>query len=377
MTNDRRLYHSPPHMSGREQEYVNEVFEQNWIAPVGPHLDRFERQFAERIGVRHAVAVSSGTAALHLILRHLGLQSGDEVVCPTFTFCASANPIAYERACPLFIDSDWVCWNLDPNLLEEELRECSQRGQLPRAIIVVHILGQCADMDAICAIADRYEIPLIEDAAEALGAEYKQRAAGSASWASFFSFNGNKIITTSGGGMICTNDETLDEHVRFLATQARDPATYYLHSQIGFNYRLSNVLAAIGLAQLEVLDDRVAARRRIRDYYGQHLSDLDGISFRPEAEFGRSNCWLTTILLDPKRFGATCEQVRVHLEAQNIESRRVWKPLHTQPVFSDCRHRGGDVAEDIFGSALCLPSGTELNDDDLDRVVRAIRATRT
>jgi dTDP-4-amino-4,6-dideoxygalactose transaminase len=373
MASHRRLYMSPPHMSGREQPYIDQVFAENWIAPVGPQLDQFERQFAQRIGVAFGVAVASGTAALHLILRHLNLQPDDEVICSTFTFCASANPIVYEHAQPVFIDSDWASWNLDPNLLEDELTECARRGRLPRAVIAVDILGQSADMDAICQIAGRYEIPVIEDAAEALGGTYKDRPAGSSGWASFFSFNGNKIITTSGGGMICSDDGQLAENARFLATQARDPAPYYLHTQIGFNYRLSNVLAAVGLGQLEVLDDRVAARRRIRDYYAQHLGVLDGISMMPEASYGKSNCWITTILVDPERFGANCEDVRQALESQNIEARRVWLPMHAQPAFSGCRHRGGEVADEIFRRGLCLPSGSAMTDEDLKRVVQAVR----
>jgi pyridoxal phosphate-dependent aminotransferase EpsN len=359
-------------MSGREQAYINQVFEENWIAPVGPQLDQFERRFAERIGVAHAVGVASGTAALHLILRHLGLQPGDEVICSSFTFCASANPIVYESAKPVFIDSDWISWNLDPHLLEDELTHCARRGRLPRAVVVVDILGQSADMDAINEIAGRHEIPVIEDAAEALGATYKDRTAGANSWASFFSFNGNKIITTSGGGMICTNDSELADNARFLATQARDPAPYYLHTQIGFNYRLSNVLAAVGLGQLEVLDERVAARRRIRDYYAQHLSSVDGISMMPEAPYGKSNCWITTILIDPQRFGTGCDEVRQALEAENIEARRVWLPMHSQPIFSECRHRGGDVSDEIFRGGLCLPSGSAMTEEDLERTVRTI-----
>lgn len=374
MTDDRRIYLSPPHMSGREQQYIAEVFADNWIAPVGPQLNRFERVFAERVAVEHAIAVASGTAALHLILRCLEVQPGDEVFCSTFTFCASANPIAYEGAKPVFVDSDHVSWNMDPNLLDDELKRGARHGQLPKAIVAVDILGQSVDMDAIRAIADRYEIPVIEDAAESLGSTYKDRPAGSRSWASLFSLNGNKIITTSGGGVLCTHDKTLAEKSRFLATQALDPAPYYLHSKIGYNYRLSNILAAVGLAQLEVLDDRVAARRRIRDYYRQHLGEIDGITFSPEAPYGRSNCWLTAIRIDPQEFGATCEQVRVALDAKNIESRRVWKPLHTQPVFSGCRSCGGEVAETLFETALCLPSGTAMTEDDLRRVIQTIVA---
>jgi pyridoxal phosphate-dependent aminotransferase EpsN len=361
-------------MSGREQTYLEQVFADNWIAPVGPQLEQFERRFAERLGVAHGVAVASGTAALHLVLRHLGLQPGDEVICSTFTFCASANPIVYEQARPVFIDSDRTSWNLDPNLLEEELTACASRGRLPRAVVVVDILGQSADMDAINQIARRYEVPVIEDAAEALGATYKDRPAGASGWANFFSFNGNKIITTSGGGMICSDDQELIQHARFLSTQARESAPYYLHRQIGFNYRLSNVLAAIGLGQLDVLDQRIAARRRIRDYYAQHLGALEGISLMPEASYGQSNCWITAVLIDPERFGADCEQVRQALEAENIEARRVWLPMHRQPVFVDCRCRGGQVADELFRLGLCLPSGSAMTEDDLRRVVQGVRS---
>jgi len=367
-----RLFLSPPHMSGREQKYIAEAFEINFIAPVGPHLARFEELFAEKVGVKHAVALVSGTAALHLALRHLQLQPGDEVVCSSFTFCASANPILYERASPVFIDSDWTSWNLDPNLVEEELREADRRGKLPKAIIAVDILGQSADMERIDQAAARYEIPVIEDAAEALGATYQGCPVGGAGWCSAFSFNGNKIITTSGGGMLCSDDEALIENARFLATQARDPLPYYEHSTYGYNYRLSNVLAAIGLGQLEVLDEWVRARRHNFAEYQSGLGGLPGISFAPKADYGEPNCWLTTILVDPEKFGASNEGIRAHLEKENIESRRVWKPMHQQPVFEGCRYRGGAVAEQIFATGLCLPSGSALTDADLARVIEAI-----
>lgn len=368
-----RIYLSPPHMSGRELEYVQQVFAENWIAPVGPQLTKFEERFAECVGVNHAVAASAGTAGLHLVLHHLGIQPGDEVVCSTFTFCATANPIRYEQAHPVFIDSDRISWNLDPNLLEDELTDCARRGKLPRAVMAVDVLGQSADIDAINQIAGRYEIPVIEDAAQALGATYKDKPAGSCSMASVFSFNGNKIITTGGGGMICTDDETLAKRVRFFATQAIDDAPYYLHSEMGFNYRLSNVLAAIGLGQLEVLEQRVATRRRIRDYYERELRDLPGISFVPRAPYSQSNCWLVAIVVDAETFGASCEDIRLALEGHNIESRRAWKPLHTQPLHAHCRHRGGAVSEELFQKGLLLPTGTAMTDDDLHRVVRVIR----
>jgi len=367
-----RIYLSPPHMSGREREYIAEAFEQNWIAPVGPHITRFEQAFAREVGVEHAAAVGSGTAAIHLALRYLNLQPGDEVLCSTFTFCASANPIVYEKCSPVFIDSDRQTWNMDPQLVAEELDEAQRRGRLPKAIVAVDILGQSADILALRKIADRYAVPVLEDAAEALGATYEGRPVGASSWASAFSFNGNKIITTSGGGMLCSNDQKLIEHTRFLATQAKDPGPIYLHSQIGFNYRLSNVLAALGIGQLEALPDRVAARRRVAEYYERELCRLPGITFMPEAPFGKSNRWLSVICVDPKQFGASCEDIRLALEAENIESRRAWLPLHKQPVFAGCRIRGGTVAESIFDCSLCLPSGSALQDSDLERIVACV-----
>lgn len=368
-----RIFLSPPHMSGREREYIGHVFDQNWIAPVGPHITKFEQAFAERIGVAHAAAVGSGTAALHLALRYLNLEPGDEVLCSTFTFCASANPIVYEKAVPVFIDSDAATWNMDPHLVEEELQQAHQRGRLPRAIVAVDILGQSADIAALRRVADRYAVPIIEDAAEALGASYNGKPAGASSWTSAFSFNGNKIITTSGGGMLCSNDQKLIEHTRFLATQAKDPGPIYLHSHIGYNYRLSNVLAAVGIGQLEVLDERVAARRRVAQYYQDTLCKLPGISFMPEASFGQSNRWLSVICVDPLVFGASCEDIRLALEDENIESRRAWLPLHKQPVFAGCRVRGGQVSESIFERSLCLPSGSALQASDLERIVACVR----
>jgi pyridoxal phosphate-dependent aminotransferase EpsN len=370
-----RLYLSPPHLSGKEIEYVSEALNANWVAPMGPQLDAFEAMFRERIGVEHAVAVSSGTAALHLAMRHLQLKPDDEVLCSTFTFCGSANPIRYEQAIPVFIDSEWESWNMDPNLLEEELRACDKRGKLPRAVVVVDILGHAVDIDTIRSIASRYDVPIVEDAAQALGSTYKDRSVGSSAFIATFSFNGNKIITTSAGGMLCTNDAQVAKNARFYRAQARDPAPYYLHSKVGFNYALSNLLAAVGMGQMEVLDDRVAALRRIRDYYVRGLGQLNGLRFMPEAEYTKSNCWLTSMLIDPGQFGASCGEICEELEKQNIEARRLWKPLHTQPVFAEIsRHRGGDVAGKIFEQGICLPSGSAMTDGDLDRVIEAIKS---
>ena len=373
MPDEKRLFLSPPHMSGEEQKRIAEVFASNYIAPVGPHLAMFEEQFAAAVGMKFAVALASGTAAIHLALRQLNLQPGDDVLCSTFTFCASANPIRYEHANPVFIDCDHTSWNMDPNLLQEELEACDAAGRLPKAVIAVDLLGQSADMDAIRSITDRWEIPVIEDAAEALGGTYQGRPTGCSGWCSAFSFNGNKIITTSGGGMLCSDDEQVVEQARFLSTQARDPAAYYEHSTIGYNYRMSNVLAAIGLAQLDVLPQRVAAKKELFEFFQTHLADLPGISFMPVAEFGQPNYWLTSILVEPDEFGMDCEQLRQLMESRNLEARRVWKPMHCQPVFAGCRSRGGKVAEEIFAKGLSLPSGTAMTEEDRMRIVDAIR----
>ncbi len=369
-----RIYLSPPHMSGKELEYVNEAFESNWIAPVGPHLDAFEREFADYVGVREAVALSSGTAALHLAVRMLDLKPDDEVFCSTLTFVASANPIVYERAAPVFIDSEAASWNLDPDLLDDELERSARRGKLPRAVIAVDLYGQCADYDRILASCERFGVPLLEDAAEALGARYRDRRAGSFGWASIFSFNGNKIITTSGGGMLVTDDLAVAQQTRFLAQQARDPAPHYQHSQIGFNYRMSNILAGVGRAQLKVIDERVDARRRHFEFYRATLADQPGLTFMPEPKDRRSTHWLTCLLIEPSMFGTDREAIRVHLESRDIESRPVWKPLHLQPAFDGCRVVGGGVAEEIFEKGLCLPSGSNLSESDRERVVDAMRS---
>jgi dTDP-4-amino-4,6-dideoxygalactose transaminase len=368
-----RLYLSPPHMHGEELELVAEAFASNWIAPLGPHVNAFEREFCEMVGVEHAAALSSGTAALHLALLLLGVEPGDDVICSTLTFSASANPILYEGGHPVFIDADRKSWNINPGLLAEELKESAARGRLPRAVIAVDLYGQSADYDAIYAACEEYGVPVIEDAAEALGATYKGRMAGGFGKFGVFSFNGNKIITTSGGGMLASYDGSLIERAQFLATQARDPAPHYQHSTIGYNYRMSNVLAAIGRGQLRVLSDRVGARRQNFNYYEKALGDLPGLKFMPEAPYGRSTRWLTCVTIEPDEFGATREEVRLALEAENIESRPVWKPMHLQPVFAECRVRGGAVSEEIFEKGLCLPSGSSLTTQDLGRVCEIVR----
>ena len=363
-------------MSGEELELVKEAFATNWIAPLGPHVDAFERELAEFTGVPHAAALSSGTAAIHLALRLLGLKPGEEVLCSTLTFSASANPIAYEGGQPVFIDADSTSWNMDPELLRDELDACAARGRLPRAVIVVDLYGQCADYDPILEVCARYEVPVIQDSAEALGATYKGRMAGAQGLLGVFSFNGNKIITTSGGGMLVSDDSQLIERARFLATQARDPAPHYQHSAIGFNYRMSNVLAGIGRGQLRALPERIVARRQNFERYRAALGPVPGIGFMPLAPHGRGNFWLTCITIDPARFGASREDVRIALEAQNIESRPVWKPLHMQPVFAACRARGGNFSASIFERGLCLPSGSSLSTADLDRICALVLATR-
>lgn len=368
-----RLYLSPPHMSGREQQYVQQVFDSNWIAPLGPQVDAFEAEFAAAVGAPHALALSSGTAALHLALIHLGVGRGDEVLVSTLTFSASANPVVYLGARPVFIDSEHTSWNLDPALVVETIERKARQGRLPKAVIPVHLYGQSADLDPILEVCGRYEIPVIEDAAEALGATYQGRSPGTLGQAGIYSFNGNKIITTSGGGMLVSADGELIAHARKLAQQARDPAPHYEHSEIGHNYRLSNVLAGIGRGQLEILAERVRRKQEIFAAYHQLLGDLPGIAFMPEAPWGRSTRWLTVITVDPAQFGATREDIRLALEAENIESRPLWKPMHLQPVFQGCEVVGGSVAEALFRDGLCLPSGTAMTESDIERVADVLR----
>ena len=364
---------STPHIGDRELEFVREAFDTNWIAPVGPHIDAFEREFAGVVGSDYAAALSSGTAALHLALKLAGVTAGDEVFCSTFTFIASVSPITYLDAKPVFIDSDRTSWNMNPELLAKALAQKDRQGKLPKAVVVVHLYGQSADLEPISQLCDRYDIALIEDAAEALGATYKNTSPGTWGRAGIFSFNGNKIITTSGGGMLVSNDGKLIDKAKFLATQARDPEPHYEHTEIGFNYRLSNVCAGIGRGQLNVLQERVAARRRNFDFYQKALSDLPGIEFMPEADFGTCTRWLSCVTFDPEVGGIDREEIRLKLLEQKIETRPVWKPMHLQPVFvrSECIDNG--IAEELFQKGLCLPSGSNLTEAELTRVTAEIR----
>ncbi len=360
-------------MMGRERELLLDAFDSNWIAPLGPHVDAFEQEFAAKIGGVHAVALSSGTAALHLGLKMLGVGLGDEVLTSSFTFAATANAITYEGAKPVFIDSDWRSWNMDPNLLAEELKACQQNGKLPKAVIVVDVLGQCADYTAIESICNEFEVPVIADSAEALGARFNDRPAGTFGAMSCFSFNGNKIITTSGGGMLVSSNQEYVDLARHLATQAREPAAHYEHTKVGYNYRMSNLVAAVGRGQLENLDAIVKKRRANFEFYQHALADCPGIQFMPEIENGFSTRWLTCMLVDPGKFGKTNEEIRVRLAGEDIESRPVWKPMHQQPAFQDCRMRGGAVCDKIFQDGICLPSGTGLTESDLLRIIDLIR----
>ena len=374
MLKTKRIYISPPHLSGLERDLVHEVFDSNWIAPLGPMVDAFEQEFAEKVGIPHCVALSSGTAAMHLALQLIGVGPGDEVLASTMTFIGSVTPVIFQRAEPVFIDSDRVSWNMDPELLAEALEADVRRGRLPKAVVPTDLYGQCVDYERIFSICSRYGVPVVIDAAEALGSLYQGRPAGQGARFAVYSFNGNKILTTSGGGMLASDDQVLIEKARFLSQQARDPGPHYEHSQIGYNYRLSNILAAIGRGQLRVLDERVEKKRWIFDYYKAVLSDLPGIEFMPEAPYGRSNRWLTVILITPEEFGADRETVRLALEAENIEARPVWKPMHLQPVFKGCRVVGGAVSEDLFARGLCLPSGTAMTEEDLERVIGIVRS---
>lgn len=364
---------STPHIGEQELKFVQEAFDTNWIAPVGPHIDAFEQEFSQIVGAKYSAALSSGTAALHLALKLAGVTAGDEVFCSTFTFIASVSPITYLGAKPVFIDSDRTSWNMDPDLLATTLAQKDRIGKLPKAVVLVHLYGQSADIEPILQECDRYGIPLIEDAAEALGATYKNTSPGTWGRAGIFSFNGNKIITTSGGGMLVSGDRKLVSQAKFLATQARDPQPHYEHTEIGFNYRLSNVSAGIGRGQLMMLKERVAARRRNFAFYQETLGDLPGIEFMPEADFGTSTRWLSCLTFDPDVGAIDREQVRLKLLEQQIESRPVWKPMHLQPVFSNCECANNGIAEDLFHKGLCLPSGSNLADEDLQQVTNQIR----
>ena len=364
-------------MTGEESKYINEAFESNWVAPIGPNVDAFEKRIASYVGVKGAVAVSSGTAAIHLALSLLDIQREDVVFCSSLTFVASANPILYQGAKPVFIDSEPDTWNMSPSALEEALKDAKKSNKLPKAVIIVNLYGQPARFDELISICNEYQIPIIEDAAESLGSVYKGKASGTFGEFGIFSFNGNKIITTSGGGMLVSNNLEALKKARFLATQARDPAPYYQHSTLGYNYRLSNILAGIGRSQLEVLNERVSKRREIFQTYQRELSQLPGVSFMPELENSISNRWLTTLTINEKVAGLTSQELLAVLEKENIEARPVWKPLHLQPLFHNSKYyshnTNENISEMLFKKGLCLPSGTNMPIEDQMKVISTIR----
>jgi dTDP-4-amino-4,6-dideoxygalactose transaminase len=365
---------STPHLGDSEMGYVEEAFRTNWIAPLGPNVDAFEKELAAWVGVRHAAALSSGTAAIHVALRLLNIGPGDEVFCSSLTFVASANPILYEKATPVFIDSDPATWNMSVPALQRALEDRRAKGRLPKAVVVVSLYGQSADMAPIMELCDAMGVPVVEDAAESLGATYRSKASGSFGKLGVYSFNGNKIITTSGGGMLVSEDESLIKRARHLSTQAREAAPYYEHTEVGYNYRMSNVLAGIGRGQLKVLEQRVAARRRVFERYKETLADLPQITWMPEASYGRSNRWLTACTLDR---GISPASLIERLAEDNIEARRVWKPMHLQPLFAGAEYfthaAGQDIAGDLFSRGVCLPSGSNITDEELERVHEAMR----
>lgn len=377
-TSNKRIYLSSPHMSGYEQEFIQEAFATNWIAPLGPHVDAFERELADYVGIRGAAATSSGTAAIHLALKLAGVEAGDYVFCSSLTFSASANPIIYQGATPVFIDSEEESWNMSPKALKRAFKDAVLLGKMPKAVIIVHLYGQSANMGELGEICDQHGVTVIEDAAESLGATYKGKQSGTLGKFGIYSFNGNKIITTSGGGMLVSNDLEALQKARFWATQARDPARHYQHSEIGYNYRLSNVLAGIGRGQMKVLTERIKARRAIFARYYTALADVKGIEFMPEAPYGQSNRWLTTMTIDSEKLGVTPNQLMDALAEENIETRPIWKPLHLQPIFQHYpyySHTEGDsVSERIFDNGICLPSGSNMTPEDQDRVIESIRS---
>ena len=373
MSTQGRIFLSPPHMGGNELTYVHEAFASNYIAPLGPMVERFEADFAKLSGIPHCLALSSGTAAIHLALRGLGVSRGDIVFASDLTFIGGIAPILYLGATPVFIDADEATWTMNPALLAQALSDARKLNQLPRAVLPTDLYGQSCDLNAICKVCEEFDVPLVVDAAESVGATYGQRHAGDRGVAACYSFNGNKIITTSGGGMLASHDRKFIEEARNLSQQARLPAAHYEHTTYGYNYRMSNICAAIGVGQLEVLAARVARRRAIFDYYRSFLGDLPGISFMPEAPYGKGNRWLSVMLVDPAAFGADRETVRKALEKADIEARPVWKPMHLQPVFGKRRVVGSNVSARLFERGLCLPSGTAMDDEDLARIVEIVR----
>jgi pyridoxal phosphate-dependent aminotransferase EpsN len=375
MSDKKRIYLSPPHMGGRETEYIQEAFDTNWIAPLGPHVDAFERECAEAAGVKAALALSSGTDAVCLAARALDISHGDPFFCSSLTFVASLAPLVQMGGVPVFIDSDPGSWNMSPQALERAFLDAESSGRAPKAVILVNLYGQPCDMNMLLPLCRKRGVPVIEDAAESVGSLYGGRPTGSFGKFGFYSFNGNKIITTSGGGMLLSDDEEAIAKARFRSTQARDPAPWYQHSELGYNFRMSNILAGIGRAQLKLLDDRVARRRAVFGRYREGLGDLPGVSFMPESPNSRSNRWLTTLTIDPGASGTTNLEVVDALAAENIESRPVWKPMHLQPVFRDAAYYRHDEDESrrLFETGLCLPSGSNLSQEDQSLVIRLVR----
>lgn len=377
MANNERILLSSPHMSGNEMKYINEAFETNWIAPLGANVDGFEKELAEYAEIHSVAAVSSGTAAIHLALKLLNVEPNDYIFCSTFTFVASANPVLYEHATPIFIDSEPRTWNMSPIALEKAFKYCMSINKMPKAVIVVHLYGQSADMDEILSICNKYNVPIIEDAAESLGTLYKNQKSGTHGLFGVYSFNGNKIITTSGGGALISNDKELIERARFLSTQSKEAALHYEHKVVGYNYRMSNISAGIGRGQLEVLNERVKARRENFDFYVNELSSIEGIEFLKEREDDYSNYWLTAITINKKIIDDSIEKIIKKLNDDNIEVRRLWKPLHTQQLFSESLYfnhfENDNVSEQLFEIGMCLPSGSNLDKNDLKKVCSSIK----
>ena len=374
----KRILLTSPHMSGNEQKYIGNAFKENWIAPLGPNVNQFELDIAAYAGVKGASVTSSGTGAIHLALDILGVKQGDSVFCSTFTFVASANPALYLGADITFIDSEVETWNMSPFALERALSDAKKIGKLPKAIIVVNLYGQSAQMDELLEIANSYNIPIIEDAAESLGAEYKGKKSGTLGKIGIYSFNGNKIITTSGGGVLISDDEEIIGRSRFLATQARDEAPHYQHSVVGYNYRMSNILAGVGIAQLQVLDERVTRRREIFDTYYQELAGIEGVQFMPELSGTKSNRWLTTLTIDQKIIQLSPYEIMDKMNEANIETRALWKPLHMQPLFKENKfYKDKNSLEStaglLFANGLCLPSGSNMTNAEQTRVIEAIK----
>lgn len=372
-----RIFLSSPHMGDFERKFVQEAFNTNWIAPLGPNVNAFEKELAEYVGVKGASATSSGTAAIHLALRLLNIKKGDIVFCSSLTFIASANPILYQGAIPVFIDSEPDSWNMSPVALRKAFEDAKNCNQMPKAVIIVNLYGQSADMDPLISICKEYNVPVVEDAAESLGATYKGMSSGTFGEYGIFSFNGNKIITTSGGGMLISNNIEALEKAKFYATQARDPAPHYQHSQMGYNYRMSNVLAGIGRGQLRVLEERVNARRSVFQRYYNQFGMIDGIDFMPEAPYGKHTRWLTALTIDSTKTGFTRDDLLNVLENENIEGRPVWKPLHLQPLFKECKYftheESKSISDDLFKHGICLPSGSNLTIEQQDKVIHTVQ----